>query len=205
MIAVGDVLRVVLSFQLPDSVIAQIVWHYQAVSGTPETPESVLTFVANNTHNAFAGILADMSDQVQGLIFDMLQWDYTNDRWDGVAALVTTSLDGTSIQDMLPHGVAPMVSFLTDLGRRRGRKYLPGWTENSITDGAWIAADLTQMGTFALIFDNDISSATLLLEPGNFNVDPLSAIFETFQPWNKTVLVNSFANYQRRRRPGVGI
>lgn len=205
MIAVNDIMRVVLNFDMPNSVIAQLVWHYLATAGTPETEASVLAFILNNAENAFAGILADISDLVSGNEIDMFVRDVAAAQWDGVAADLSVALDGTSVSDMLPHGDAAMMSFFTDLGRRKGRKFIMGYTENSITDGVWIGADVTQLGTAALIFDNDIATASLTIVPGNYNVDPTSALFETFQPWNKTVEISTICNYQRRRRPGVGM
>lgn len=205
MIDVSDVLRIVLTFTMPETTVAQLVWHYLVTAGTPETETSVLSFIVNNTVNAFAGILVDMSNQVAGDEFEMLKWDFTLNRWDGVANENTTSIDGVDTIDMLPHGVGPLTVFHTGVGRRRGRKFIPGYVEDTQDQGILDVGAAARLITHALIFDNDIASATLTSKPGNFNVDPLSPLFETFAEWNKTAGINTTIAYQRRRKAGVGI
>ena len=201
----NDVVRIVLSFLLPETVTAQLVWHYIVTAGTGGVPGTILAAILAAANSAFNGIEGDMVTGADSVEIDLLKWDFTANRFDGLANSVATSISGTSNASMAPHGVGPLVSFFTDTGRRRGRKFLPGYSEDSFIDGNLQAAPLSRLITFNAGFNDDVISGGITLAPCNFNTDELSPLFESVAEWSNTSAVATIAAYQRRRKPGVGI
>lgn len=109
---------------------------------------------------------------------------------------------GTAATDALPQGVAGLVTFSTNVNRRRGRKFIPGLTEGGVAAQLWGSAVLTALGDYAAQL-----LATLTGGPTDFSMqyvvtagdDPLAYSLPT------EALVRDIPAYQRRRKPGVGM
>ena len=114
--------------------------------------------------------------------------------WAGAAT-------GSATGEILPLGVAGLVTFPTQTIGSRGRKFIPGFTETSMGDSAFVAGAVTDMAQYgvqvATPFVGDVSG--VVWQPG---VVDASGGF--FRPFNGEVLTTSIPAYQRRRKQGVG-
>lgn len=205
MLDLNDVIRIVVTLTMPDSVLAQLVYHYLVVAGSGADPATVLSAIATDLGGSFGFIEQDISDQVASSELEMFQWDFALDQFDGVASQALGNIAGTNANEMLPHGVAPVVKFFTETSRRQGRKFIPGYTEDTQDEGTLTGVVVTRLVTFATSFNDDIVSDGVTISPGNFNVDPLSSLFETFAQWSNSSAIATIIGYQRRRKAGVGI
>lgn len=205
MLASGDVLRIVLSIDEPETVLANLVWHYLVTSGSGGDEATALAAIDTMLQSAFGNINGDIFSLVTSSDLDMLKRDVPNHRWDGVASQASTAVNGLSGSHLLPHGTGPLVKFFTETGRRQGRKYIPGYTEASQAGSVMDAAHVTRLISFAQVFNDDIIAGPVTLGPGNYNTDALSVLYETFAEWSNTSSISTIASYQRRRKPGVGI
>lgn len=204
-VGVGDVVRVVAEWDMPEGTLAQLVYHYLGVSGTTATDAQVGTAVELALDTAWDEIATIISDQVLGSTIEGLLWDFALNRWDGIFTVQLIGADGTSALDMLPHGAAGLMKFFTAANRRQGRKYLQGLVGASQADGIIEAPSLAQMSLFAADLDDDIIAGGLTLSFGTFSTDPLSPLFETFSASAGAILSEAIVAYQRRRKPGTGI
>lgn len=204
-INVNDILRVVLQFTMPGSTVSELVWHYLVTAGSGGADQDVIDDIVTAADLAFDNIVARMNNGIAGATADLFRWDSGLNRWDGLATGDATVIVATGANDMLPHGVAALVKFFTLVGRRQGRKFIPGFIETSQTGGEIVGAAVTDLVNFALDFHDDVVSAPVTLSPGNFNVDAASPLFETFAEWGGTIQIATTMAYQRRRKPGVGI
>ncbi len=204
-VGVGDVVRVVAEWDIPDGTIAQMVWHYIGLSGTPATDFQVVTAAENNLDFAWDQIKARIDSTVLGSTVEAFVWDFVLHQWDGIGQVAMVGVDGEAVDEMLPHGVAGLVKIFTAASRRQGRKYVPGFGELAQGDGTLIPAAVVDLGLFAADLDDQLFPGSLIMNFGVFNTEPTSALFETFSAAVGSVLAEGIMAYQRRRRPGTGI
>lgn len=204
-VTVNDVVRIVGEWDVPESTVAQLVYHYIGVSAGPASDAEILAAVETELNLSFAFIAARVSNQVLGSTLSIFKWDFALNRWDGLGQVPLIGADGTSADHMLPHGDAGLVKIFTGALRRQARKYVPGLIEGTQQDGLIAAAVLTDLGLFAADLDDRIQAGALFLDFCTFNTDPLSPLFETASIANGTVQAEAIVAYQRRRRPGTGI
>lgn len=204
-VGVGDVVRVVAEWDIPDGTIAQLVYHFLGVSGTTATDAQMATAIESALTTAWAHIKAHISDEVTGSTLEFYLWDFILNRWDGIATVQSIGQDGDSVGEMLPHGAAALVKMFTDAARRQARKYIMGIQEGVCIDGTLTAGALTSLALFAADLDNDVVAGGLTSSFGTFNTDPASPLFETFAVSAGANVAEGIMAYQRRRRPGTGI
>ena len=204
-VAVGDVIRVVAEWDGPGGMLAQMVYHYIGDSGAPATFGQVGTNVLAAHQAAWLHIDNALVSTLVATVQEILKWDFTLNRWDGIDTRPFTALDGLTVGEMSPHGNAALVKLFTASARRQARKYVPGFLETQVANGALIAGFLTNLGLYALDLDDDVVAGALTLSFGTFNTDPLSPLFETFSKSSGSVQAESVSAYQRRRKPGTGI
>lgn len=204
-VAVGDVVRGVAEWDMPESTIAQMVWHWIGKSGTTATEAQVGTAIELAIDTAWDRIDHLVSDEVDGAEVEGYLWDFALDRWDGIFTAQLIGADGANATEMLPHGAAALLKTFTAANRRQGRKYVPGMGKDTTLDGIFSAGTLTDVALFGSDMDDDIVAGGLTLAAGTFNTDPTSPLFETFSEASGAVAAEAVAAYQRRRRPGTGI
>lgn len=204
-VGVGDVVRFVAEWDIPDGTIAQLVYHFFGVSGTTATDAQVGIAGEAALTTAWALIAAEISDQVTGATFETYLWDFVLNRWDGIDVQLMIGQDGLTAVHMLPHGAAALVKIFTDAARRQGRKYVHGMIEDSIADGTFDGVALTALALFGAALDNGFVAGGLTMGFCTFNTEPTSPLFETTSPGSGAVQAEGIAAYQRRRRPGTGI
>ncbi len=202
---VGDVVRIVAEWDIPDGTIAQMVWHFIGISGSSSTDVAVLNAAEAALQAAWANIAARIDDTVLGSTVEGFRWDFTLNQWDGMGQVPLIGADGTATDEMLPHGAAGLVKIFTDAARRQARKYVPGFGELAQGNGTLIGAAVTDLALFASDLDDIIFPGNLVMHFGVFSTDPASALFETFSETRQSVQAEAIMAYQRRRRPGTGI
>ena len=202
---VGDVLEIIQTWDTPLASVAQNVWHLKMVSGAGADSDDVLAAVLTQQQVAFADIDDRIAEEFEVVLLEARKWDFTLNRFDGVGSLAVTLMVGTSVVDYEPHGVAALGRILTETARRQGRTFLPGLQEDQIFDGILLPAFETAFLLYLAAFDTDISVTGGLLSWCTFNIDPLSAVFETASLAIQTVVANSLPSYLSKRKPGVGL
>lgn len=204
-IAVGDVIRIVAEWDIPDGTIAQLVYHVFGDFGTTGTDAQMLTAAEGALQTAWANIAANVADSVLGADLEAYKWDFTLNRWDGLGSIPMIGIDGTNVNQMLPHGAAGLVKINTEALRRQARKYVPGLAEDTQDEGTISGAVVTNLALFGLDLDDAFLVGGLTVGFCTFNTDPLSPLFETYSEASGTAGAEAIVAYQRRRRPGTGI
>jgi hypothetical protein len=199
----GDVIRAVVEMVMDDGSIVQNVFWYLA------------NFIANQSNatvlGALNGAIETFYSEVVGFIADSITynpfsaqtmtWNETDQSWQVSTDLGQTSWDepNTSIDEPFPNQMAAVVVAPTLRPKVRGRKFLPGFTENTGNAGILSAAAQTALGLFGAGYVDDVEiDVDNILQPG-----AASTIDGAFRPFQSYV-VNSIMGTQRRRKPGVG-
>jgi len=122
--------------------------------------------------------------------------------WNWIGGNILVDLDGESIGDPLPSGVAILGELLTDTSRVVGKKYVGGLSELAQTAGQWIstvsAAMLSSISEWMAQFQ-DLVDTTTYYVPGVYSTKALA-----FKPFTGAGVVRAIPAYQRRRKEGVG-
>lgn len=206
MATVGDILRMTMSIDMPAAVVAQLVFHWKVATGSETDYAAIGLALETRLQTAFDDITANIAAAVTGSEVSLAEWDFVDNEWDGKDTQATTGYTGLeAVTEMLPHGDALLMRFITEELRRQGRKFLPGLTEAGSEAGSWSSGVITNALLAAGTLNNVVTAGGLTADPCTFNDTPLSARFETASLFTPTALVNTFVSYQRRRRPGVGI
>lgn len=199
-ISTNDILRLVLTFTMPEGTVAQNIYHYVVDSLTDPDSANVASdflarFIAIYNH-----ITPIMNDEVVGQTQEMYVRDEGAGEWTLVETDILVPIAGQSGIDMLPHGNAALVSALSTNNRTTGKKYLMGITEGEQQQGRWVASTVTALGLFAAGYADDFAGAAGAYTPGLWSEGILA-----FVPFIGGAQVNDIVAYQRRRKIGVGI
>lgn len=204
-IGVSDVVRCIATFNMPESTISQLVYHFIGNTGTTATDAEMVTAALAHFQAAWTNIDNRVSDQVQGDILEVQKYDFVLHQWDGIGQATFTAADGLSTADMLAHGTCGLVKILTVAARRQCRKYVPGLTETELTDGLFSTATVVDLALFGSALDQNLIAGGLTSLFCSFNTDSTSVLYETASTRLGAVTATNLPAYQRRRRPGTGI
>lgn len=204
-IDVGDVIQLVMTWDTPLASVAQNVWHMQMVSGAGADEADILAAVETQLQVAFTDIDGFIADDFEAVTLEGFVRDVALHQWDGFGAEVLSSMIGLSTGDYEPHGVAAVCRWFTESLRRQGRIFLPGLVETAIVGGVISASPEADLALFMADFMTDISVTGGLLTLCTYNVEPLSALYESASLAIGVAVINSLPGYQRRRKPGVGL
>lgn len=201
-VAVGDILRIVMNFTWDGGSIQQNVYNCKiGGSGGPFDAQDVCDDMADWMDNLYDNVKASMSQDLTSGLATVYVWDPVDGDWDELGS-GNPAFSCSSVGDVLPYGIAAMIRANSTDPDVQGRKYLGGFTEDQQSDGSWGASPLTYFLAFGADwvaqFVGSTSGATF--DPGVW-----SASSSTFYAFIANYIVNAIANYQRRRRPGVGI
>lgn len=201
-VATGTALRVVQTLVWDDGNVIQNVFNCELTGGAgPYDDQDVADDMADWMDVIYTYLDSDMVDQLTMGVTVTYKWDSGDQDWDEVGvSLPIVSIDGTG--DALPHGVALMMQGNTINPDVKGRKYFGGLSEALQTDGSWVSGLITVMGNVGTAWLTDFVGAASGADfgPGVWSVKNLD-----FYAFATSFVVNSICNYQRRRRPGVGI
>lgn len=128
--------------------------------------------------------------------FDLYNWD--GNEWQPMTAEVYSKVGTVASGDYMPLQVAAVLVAKTTQKRSFGRKFLAGFVESQIADGAIISAALTTLATVAANWIAPITVGSSTITPGLWTKD------NTFVTFIGAV-VDVLTGTQRRRKPGVGI
>lgn len=200
-VATNTVLRVVASLLMPDSVIAQNIFYTLITGGAgPYDDDDVVSDVADWIEDIYDSwkLIGDSNVSLNNI--RVYKFDPIDDDWDEVSSETGIAV-GLVVGDMLPHGIAGYTLARTLDPDVSAKKYWPGITEVSQTEGAWVGAALTQMLDMNVIWMADDTGA---LTAANFNPGVWSVKNHSFFEFGDSHMVKGAPAYQRRRKPGVG-
>lgn len=196
--AVGqfDVFKVVARMRINGTDEAINVWHAQIINVGAPTDEEVVEDLADKLDTLYALVDHLMANNLT--FEDITVFSVTEDRPIGVTTWPTLTV-GLTTSDMLPAGIAALVTFPTGVTRSFGKKFLPAFTEGGRTEDGWVTATLTALAAFG------VEALTTGLGP-NFNQFSFGAFNKALADYRPFIeaLVRGIEAYQRRRKPGVG-
>lgn len=198
-IDIGDLIRLVVTYDMPEEQKAQNVFAMRASAGEC-TDAQLLTAAATFISSLYAtvqGIIhnnVDLNDcKIVKVVWGGAEW--ITDRVIGNFIPTFTASDGT---DMLPHEVTGQMTFPTSVPKRKGKLHLAGLTEAQQADSILVAGAGTAMANFATTMRAGFTAGTATL---TYTVLGILGQNNTSTGWSIPGLVGS----QRRRKPGVGI
>lgn len=199
----GDVIKAVAEFVLPDGVIGQNVFWFQA-DLTAQANNPALEDAVKNYLDDFYAYLDDyMCDDVyvNPCEISRMEYDTLTYKWVVAAQIgfVTPTLSLTNSDDPAPNVVAPSVIGKTNRPKSRGRKQLLGFVETAFLDNDVLTGVLTALGNAAAVYITDTTVSTLgSLVPGvvRRGIDEFWKFIEGE--------ANSIVGTMRTRKPGVG-
>lgn len=195
----NDILRATATFTLGRGSLMQQVIHYQ-YTGAGDTDDEVGDKIKLDFDAIYANVETKLDTNVTSEELDVWLWDAALNQFDGIYTEDFTSINGTEVGEMLPNGAAAMIGTYTSLPRRTGRKFVSGFAESGYGETGWTAGVATQLGLMVADIFSSQSTANGTLQAGVFN-----EATESFLAFKNAGYYNVYANYQRRRRPGVGI
>lgn len=201
-IVTGDVLKVVAAMLWTDGNVVQNVFALKVSgAGSPFADQDILDDCEDWLDNMYLNLTASCSDDLDGNECIVYKYDVPGADWDEVGSNAFV-WDPTNVTGQLPRGVAGLVRLWTTDPDVQGKKYLPGFSEGSLTDGLFVGGLLTVMLAFAadwyLPFVGATSGATLT--PGVWSVVQLAFLAAVDH-----VAASAIPAYQRRRKRNVGI
>lgn len=181
------------------------VFHQLVTAGTPEADLVVLTALRDHLDLAGLAIDSSLSTSIHSTEVELFVWDAVLNRFDGTAQLGWTTFDGQEATEVLPNQNAILSKFFTAVGRRQGRKYIPGLAEAGVAGNALLAATIAAAAAWNAILDDALVTGTVTCTPCTFNTTILSPLFETTELFSGVTAVDTNPSSQRRRKPNVGI
>jgi len=201
-IETGDIIRVVANISLPDEVDAVNIWDWKRVDTLVPAPENgdVTAALASKLVAIYGEIENNMSDLVTVVSATNYKMGYELGQWvvSELLGVEAIGVQGNDVNEMLPHGVAGLITLPTTTSKTRGRKFFAGLSENATADGTWIAAAVTAMLAAAAEYAADISVV------GEFIMRPVLLSTKGNVLTYNAYAANGTPSYQRRRKPGVG-
>lgn len=205
LILVDDVVEIVMTWDTPLASVAQNVWHYIQTAGGGADPDDLLAAIDTMMQVAFGEIDLGVHEDFEAVLLEARQWDFVNNRFDGIGTLALTGIVGLNAGDYEPHGVAALGRIITATARRQGRTFVPGLADTSIVSGVLTPAFEADFAAYLATFDQTLSISGGSFDWCTFNVDPTSPLFETVSVAAQTVIANSLPSYLSKRKPGVGL
>lgn len=199
----GDVVQGVLHGTMlnGDEFVNAFVWSITKVSLGDWSDSEIGTFVTDAIEKIFAELLAILKSTVSFDTVDVYKREATG--WDYLTTAVP-SITPTGSFEVLPGGVAMLMTAYTDLNRVFGRKFIYGCTEADSSNGTLNATGLAALADAALEYISNYNGGTMgpldFLVPGVWSTKT-----SAYQTFNGVSVVKDVLSYQRRRKKGVGI
>jgi len=202
----NDKYQVRMFYALPDGVEAENVWGYALADPAPDNPSNADILAAISARQtAYLAYLSPWLADVVTVTYtqvDRVEWNV--DFWETVEHLGTIAhnVTGSEVTEMLPHGVAAVITAYTSHPRVRCRKFFPGLAEGDCSGSTLLPAlqtDLTSMA--ALWLTGIVVTGAAKLYAQALSVS--GAYAGTVSPL-VAAAISPIMGYQRRRKPGVG-
>jgi hypothetical protein len=197
-----DILRVVQTLTWADGNIIQNVYNCKiSGGGGPYDDQDVADDMADWMDTIYDGLAAAMSSELNTGEAVTYLFDPVGSDWDEVAGDVPTFTPAAG-GEYLPTGVAAMARANSTDPDVQARKFFGGFTEDVAIDGGWTTSALALLVAAGLDW---ITAFTGTATGATFTPGVWSPTTTTFFAFVAHLIVNGIANYQRRRRPGVGV
>ena len=197
----GDILRVDLFYSLLQNVVGQHVFHYEYTDNTTRPDQEVVDDM-KELAIAWAVLWRPLASTAETVSSVSVSLRGAGGKFLPIGQ-ANINIAGTSAQAVLPQGVALLLRGTVVGSSGQSRKFIPGLVASVCPNGVWNASALTLGADLALLYVSDLTQLPAVngdYQPGTFVVST-----GILKPLTGTVFVNVEANYQRRRRPGVGI
>lgn len=200
-LSTNDILKIVLSIALPDSVVAQnIFWALFENTGGSADEDDIVSDMEDWVEAIYAEIVDVLSDLVGLSEVKVYVYDSGEGDFDEVGSAFPVG-DGTQATELQAHGLAVVTNAKTTNPDVYGRKYWPGICEGFVADGYLVAGGADD---FALAVGEWITPFTGAATGSDFTPGVYSLTDSTFYPFGDEATTNLLLGYQRRRKPGVG-
>ena len=199
----GAKIKAVMEMVMADGSIVQNVYHYRLAGGGTLTEEEVVDEITDQLELMYAAVSVyiDQNITVNPTVVYEIEWNTEDKKWETLRVLGEKLLQWTpdGLEDPLPNQCAATVSAATERPKSRGRKFLPGWGDQSVTGGDLNAGSMGALAAYAALYVQTlIVDVAQSLIPGI----PRSAAF-AFLDFTAAA-INSVIGTQRQRKPGVG-
>lgn len=203
----GDVLKVVITFDCPNLVVAQNVHYYRLDDPAPDNPSNAQILTALDTQLT---TIAQQLDDHQAQDYSWAEFtaervEWNVDHWETVENIGTAVLGvtGLNASDASPHGVALVITAQTSRPQTRARKFIPGivetvWTDSTAT-GTLLGGAANYVSQWLL--DISVVGAAELIPVVVGQSGPSAGLVYALV----VGVISAVAGYQRRRKPGVGV
>ena len=195
----GDIIRAALRYSsLGASEQLNVFWYeVRGVGiGNPAMLQELATFFTDIWAPTWALIASDAS-QIVDLSVDIMNPDGTVKVNVGIEPI---GVFGDAMQGVTPAANAGYLLAQTALPKSRGSKYIPGISEDAITDGTFSGGAVINLLALAALYLLPVETAVgAILQTGILS-RPLAAFVEFIVEASTT----DVPAYQRRRKPGVG-
>lgn len=191
----GDILRVTAKMLLDSEEIQNV--FYAQYLGTTEVDEFAgADLLADRLDGCWGNINTQMSQDLDYLTIEV--YNVTQDAPIQETGWLTQT-SGAAIGDELPFQVAMLATFPTALKKSLGKKYIGGYTVDSVDDGGVPnSTTLSNLADFVADLLSALTTANGSFQWGHIREDPL-----TFVAWLSGI-VETIYSTQRRRKIGVG-
>jgi hypothetical protein len=201
-IEAGAILRVVAELIMPGATVAQNVYYATFNdTGGSNADQDVVDDLVDWVDDIYNQIVDQMDDAIVAGEVKVYIWDTLDLDWDEIGSGVATFVPA-SVDEMLPHGVAAVMTGRTFDADVNGRKFFAGFAEDEQNQSNWNSGALTNLllagAQWLTTFSGAATGSTFY--PGVW-----STVQVVFRRFVDNLIVNGIAGYQRRRKPGVGI
>lgn len=196
----GDILKVVMTLDMPGSTVAQNVYHVRADLAAAKTDSVILNECFDWCQRMFGDVDASTADSVDINNVEVLKLTSTTPSvFVSIGSLAGTFV-GLVASDALPNGVALVVRAAIEGVSFLARKFIPGIAETKSEEHTWATGALADAANYVVewLFGVDLGSGDHLVS----GVYSIAA--EIFRELRGEGAVSTTPGYQRRRKPGVG-
>lgn len=194
----AEYLKVVAEYTVQGSSVPNNVFFFQLPDG--ESDEKILSavdeWIADEWIEEWATIASTLAELTQVTVSKV-------DLFLQVTEALGTSViqeTGGSLQTTLSAAVSACIYAGTERPKSRGRKFIPGLSEEFITNGLLTPGVLGDLAVLLLAYYTPWTSTQgLLMIPG-----VISTVTNTFLAFNQTGGYDDIPDYQTRRRPDRG-
>lgn len=198
----GTILKAVSTMDLPLETKAQNVWYWRLVGINPISDEDALSAIETAVENFFGELTGAIKSTITLDDAIVHEWEYSVELgWHTGRLVGVKDLDVTFVNtdEMLPHAAAAVMTAYTDDVKKRSRKSIAGFAEDTQEASEWAGGTIASLVLAALEWlANQVILGSDQLEPGLPGKDgdwwPFIA-----------ALVSGIVGSQRQRKPGIGI
>ena len=201
-VADQSILRIVASLLWTDGNVNQNVFNCKmSGAGAPWDDDDIIDDAEDWLDNMYANLVTLMASEIDGNEVIVYKYDTVHDDWDEVGSQSWT-FNPTGATEQLPRGVAGLVRLWTYDADVQGKKYVPGLTEGSLTDGLFHSSLITALLAFAADWYAPFVGG---VSGGTFTPGVWSVVGTVFRQALDHFATSTIPAYQRRRKRTVGI